>query len=68
MPSGIQGIEGLQLVNCRNFHADGQDPNCPYCVARCLATALEKIQPNAPELTVYIEMVAKAFRKVRRVG
>jgi hypothetical protein len=45
-------------VNCQ--HRTKQDPECPYCVVRCLYVALERRDPLAPELTPARELL---FRK-----
>jgi hypothetical protein len=49
-------------VNCNNYHATPQAPDCPYCVIVALTLALEKIAPNDPALTPAMMLLSRARR------
>ncbi len=53
-------------MNCSNIHATRRDHHCPYCIVRMLYLALEKHNPNAPELTPAAVLLTNAHEESQR--
>jgi hypothetical protein len=55
-------------MNCSNWHSTRRDRKCPYCIVRILFLKLEKLDPNAPELTPAAVLLRDAEDEREKAG